>query len=101
MTAVSASLTGPNGLPTTWTYDGFGRKASETRADSTQTTCAYDFCGTGCAPQAVYKVTETSTGSAPVTVYFDKLHREVRSETIGFDGGPVYQGLRASILRYC
>src|SRR5215471_12124048 len=31
------SHTGPNGLTTTWTYDNFGRKVLEVRADGTQT----------------------------------------------------------------
>lgn len=39
------SLTGPNALTTTWTYDGFGRKTLETRADGTQTKWEYDPFG--------------------------------------------------------
>lgn len=38
------SLTGPNGLTTTWRYDGFGRKIQETRADGTTTTRTYLAC---------------------------------------------------------
>jgi YD repeat-containing protein len=32
------TLTGPNGLTTTWEYDALGRQAKETRADGTTTT---------------------------------------------------------------
>jgi YD repeat-containing protein len=38
------SLTGPNGLTTTWHYDGFGRKTRETRADGTVTELEYLYC---------------------------------------------------------
>jgi RHS repeat-associated protein len=78
-------LTGPNGLTTTWTYDGFGRKASETRSDGTTTTWTYTLCGT-CPTYGQYFVTETSTGAPTKTVYLDSLNREIRSETQGFDG---------------
>ncbi|MDP2369137.1 MAG: type IV secretion protein Rhs, partial [Rhodoferax sp.] len=39
-----ASLTGPNGLSTSWLYDSFKRKTKETRADGTTTTWAYQLC---------------------------------------------------------
>ncbi|MDP2369134.1 MAG: RHS repeat domain-containing protein, partial [Rhodoferax sp.] len=39
-----ASLTGPNGLSTSWLYDSFNRKTKETRADGTTTTWAYQLC---------------------------------------------------------
>ena len=35
------SQTGPNGLTTTWTYDDFGRKIRENRADGNHTLWAY------------------------------------------------------------
>lgn len=35
------SLTGPNGLPTTWQFDDFGRATKELRADGTATVTAY------------------------------------------------------------
>ncbi|MDP2323387.1 MAG: type IV secretion protein Rhs, partial [Gammaproteobacteria bacterium] len=38
-----ASLTGPNGLTTSWLYDSFKRKTKETRADGTTTTWAYQL----------------------------------------------------------
>jgi len=82
-------LTGPNALVTQWTYDGFGRKSSETRADGTTTTWAYTRCvdnPAGCPTYGVYLVTETSTGAPTKTVYFDSLNREIRSEVQGFDG---------------
>jgi YD repeat-containing protein len=78
-------LTGPNGLVTTWTYDGFGRKTSESRADGTSTSWAYTICGT-CPTGGKYFITETSTGAPVKNVYYDSLNREIRSEVQGFDG---------------
>lgn len=84
-------LTGPNGLTTTWEYDGFGRKVKETRADGTWTAWSYEECGAGCPAYGAYAIRSTeysSTGVSlpPTLVYYDKLNREVRSRGTGFDG---------------
>lgn len=78
-------LTGPNSLPTNWSYDGFGRKTLETRADGTTTAWTYTNCGT-CPANGRYFVTETTTGAPVKVVYYDTLNREIRSEVQGFDG---------------
>lgn len=96
------SHTGPNGLTTTSSYDGFGRKIQEVRADGTMTKWFYKFCsgfngGTDtCLSGAVYLVVErpyaadaTSVIGPTVTVYFDSLDREIGRETEGFNGGTV------------
>jgi len=44
---VVTSLTGPNGLATTFTYDDFGRKVKETRADGTRSVTLYCIFGAG------------------------------------------------------
>lgn len=88
------SLTGPNSLTTQWDYDLLGRKIAEYRADGTATYFTRAFVGDsdGQAPDnAVYLVETESTGSAPSTVYFDRLGREVRKVSIGFDGTPIHQ----------
>lgn len=99
-------LTGPNGLTTTWEYDGFGRKKKETRADGTSTTWTYLPCtatGANCpgyvGPAAVaWVLVEDQLGSNGVAMaptrrqYHDILGRVVRVQTTGFDGagaGPV------------
>jgi RHS repeat-associated protein len=41
---VMTSLTGPNGLTTSWAYDGLGRKVLERRADTNGTRWAYEYC---------------------------------------------------------
>jgi len=89
------SLTGPNGLTTSWQYDSFCRKTGETRADGTQFTITRAWADPATdanAPDnAVYYVQEQSTGTPPVTKYFDILGRAIRAVSIGFDGRPIYQ----------
>jgi RHS repeat-associated protein len=94
------SLTGPNGLTTTWEYDGFGRKTKETRADGTYTTWAYLLCtqtGANCpgpigGAAAAWVAIEQSYAvggatSAPEKRQFhDALNRVIRVQTAGFDG---------------
>ncbi|MDF0584146.1 RHS repeat-associated core domain-containing protein [Bradyrhizobium yuanmingense] len=93
------SHTGPNGLTTTFSYDGFGRKIQEVRADGTQTKWFYRFCSgfnggsDTCLSGAVYLVAERPYGAdgttiigPTVTVYFDQLDREIGRETQGFSG---------------
>ena len=90
-------LTGPNGITTTWDYDGFGRKTREARADGTETRWAYALCAAQCPPGGVYAVSQQDFDSAsgaaigPRAVeYFDALNRGFRSETEGFDGTRVF-----------
>ena len=77
------SLTGPNGLVTTWAYDGFGRKINETRADGTQSSWTYALCA--CSPLE-YHVTLAATGQPTRRTHFDILNREVESQVQAFDG---------------
>jgi len=90
------SLIGPNGLTTTWQYDGFGRKTRETRADGTFTQWTYDVCDSACPANGGYRIVTQVYGggaqSAPASVaYFDSLNRQLRSATQGFDGRWVYK----------
>ena len=95
---VPLTMTGPNGITTTWTYDNFGRKLTESRVDGTTTTITRQWCNgfnneTGiatCPTGGVLATTTQSTGSAVSTVYVDKLGRTIRSETKGFNGTPIY-----------
>ncbi len=81
-----ATLTGPNALTTTWSYDGFGRKVNEARADGTQTTVAYYSCDGTCPSFAKYYVSSATAGAPTSYAYFDTLSREVRMAVQGFDG---------------
>jgi YD repeat-containing protein len=95
------SLTGPNGLTTSWQYDNFGRKTRESRVDTTYTTWSYLLCtdtGANCpgaiaGAASVWAAIEQSfavNGAANASqrrTYFDALNRVVRTQTQGFDGG--------------
>ncbi|MEJ1415508.1 MAG: RHS repeat-associated core domain-containing protein, partial [Candidatus Sedimenticola sp. (ex Thyasira tokunagai)] len=122
---VMTSLTGPNGLTTTWKYDSFGRQIREERADGTWSTfyrgmCGISDCrgpylgvisllpliGAGASPLSVgdaprgtvlYTTTE-SAGSTPTATYSNELGQVTRKATRGFDGTPVYQDTEYNAL---
>ena len=95
-------LVGPNGLATTWTYDGLGRRIREQRADGTATSWRYLLCtdpGAECppglsAPVAWVVIEQSWAADARARApgkrqYHDKLARVLRVQTTGFDGaGP-------------
>ncbi|MGV3661042.1 MAG: FG-GAP-like repeat-containing protein [Prosthecobacter sp.] len=81
--------TGPNGLTTSWEYDSIGRPIKETRPDGTETRSFYQKVTSstaGAPPRAVHYVRVQSSGSAPKTVWYDLLDREIRTDAVGFDG---------------
>ena len=96
------SHTGPNGLTTTWSYDTFGRKTLEVRADGTRTRWGYQFCsgvngGTAtCVAGAAYLIQATPVAADGATqngptgiVYYDTLDREIARDTQGFDASTI------------
>jgi YD repeat-containing protein len=97
------SVTGPNGLVTTWTYDVLGRKTLETRPDGNKTQLDYLYCGgvnggtAICPANGQYVLVTTpknATGTANGAVsksYRDALNREIRSETEGFNGTLIFK----------
>jgi len=109
------SQTGPNNLTTTATYDSFGRRTLETRADGTKTKWEYFLCsgvgsGTATCPTigsgaAKYYVQVTPLASDGVTqngawsrTYYDMLGREIRVETQGFSGTSVFKDVEYDSL---
>jgi len=70
-------------------YNTFGRKNLVSRIDGTQTTWERYWCDAAsliaCETGEVYYQRVESTGEAPFTVFYDKLGREVRSVTNGFN----------------
>jgi RHS repeat-associated protein len=123
---VVTKLTGPNRLDTVWSYDNFGRKTKELRADGTYTTWVYKLCTDTTAasltapapacPGPIGGATVAwvaieqgwSTNAQPITTekrqYYDTLDRVVRVQTQGFDGGfsissaAIYQDTEYDVL---
>lgn len=83
--------TGPNGFVTHWTYDGFGRKLTEDRPDSTSTNTGYFTCDASCPANAVMRVSIAATGGETKWVYSDMLGREILSARTGFNGDWIYK----------
>ena len=113
------SLTGPNGLTTTWSLDALGRQTLETRADGNKTQTQYLYCagvngGTASCPSingatGAFVVVNTPLASDGVTpngatskAYLDALGRKIRTETQGFDGSgstaAIYQDIEYNNL---
>ena len=83
---------GPNGVPTEWEFDAFGRTTKEIRADGTNTTTNRHFCGNGvwCPANGALRIVTQTTGAPKVTVIQDKLYREIFNATVSLDGTFVY-----------
>jgi RHS repeat-associated protein len=81
---VALSMTGINGLATTWQYDGFGRKLREDRADGTFTQTTYRWPSSGAPLGTVYFVETEVAGGGPAVSFHDKLGRVI--ETNGVSG---------------
>ena len=97
---VVTRTTDPNALSVNWQYDGFGRPTLESRPDGTQSRTTHyrasDLSGDEEAPaHAAYAVMTEVLGdgvpiAAPVTVYYDRQGREMRSKTLTAQGDTVY-----------
>lgn len=100
------SLTGPNGLTTTWTVDAQGRMTAERRADGTQTLTSYSYCNglngstlacptVGATPAAYFVTVKpvaadgVTPSAVPTVTYFDSLGRPIRALWQSYDGAAV------------
>ena len=87
-----ATLTGPNNLTTSWTYDSFGRPLTENRADGTSTSTAYALCDASCLDGgaiAKYTVTTTQAGAPYSIVSYDMYGRKIQTQTQDIHGAAV------------
>ncbi len=78
-------LTGPNGLKTQWRHDSFCRQIQEERADGTKTSVTRAWIDDSDNPRYRYAVTTWTDGAPMVKALFDRLGRELRKETKGFN----------------
>ena len=93
-------LVGPNNLPTEWIYDEFGRVEKKIGTDGIEVTTVREWDSTSIThpedstldQQAFYRVIVTQAGGdsatapPPVTTYYDRLGRTIRTETLGGSG---------------
>jgi len=88
----TTSLTGPNGLTTTWSHDSFGKTLKETRADGGYSTSSTSLCVSNCSYNAPFVITSQSFGNngaaaGPASkTYLDKLGREIVQTGTNFNG---------------
>jgi RHS repeat-associated protein len=89
-----SSQTGPNGLTTTWGYDGLGRKTSEVRPDGTRTDIHYVWSSSSAPGGSAFHVLTTADGAAPTVQFSDYLGRAIYAFTI--NGGTLYASSNAA-----
>ena len=82
------SVTGPNGLTTSWEYNLWDQKTKELRADGTSTTWKYAYDNS--INNSYYTITQKDSSGQEGTLYHDSFDRQVASQTIGFDGEAVF-----------
>lgn len=90
------STTGPNGLMTSWQYDGLCRKIFEQRADGTSTQISYNFSegyqpNIGVDNTSKFTITTQNSGTAANRVYFDAFGNVTRTSKKGFNGKTVLE----------
>jgi YD repeat-containing protein len=100
-TGAVATATDVNGIVTTNSYDGLGRKTQVSRPGSPVTTISYlcwdgsvQASGVACPAttgMAITAVRTVTTGAGEKYVYSDKLGRAVQTNSQGFGGNWVYQ----------
>jgi len=88
---VVSTLTGPNGLVTTWLFDGFGRKTDEIRSDGIVSTTRYKWTPAGSLSGSLFVIESESSGSAPSRAHYNAIGQLRWSESIDAAGRIVYQ----------
>lgn len=108
-TGAVLSTTDANALTTSWSYDGWGRKTSESRVDGTATTWSYRQCVDSCGWAVSVVVTQQWAGlggagqaqtAVPKEDFTDRLGRAVLGRTWGFDGTAVVTETAFTALGY-
>jgi YD repeat-containing protein len=96
---VQIGRTDPNGLTTSWQYDGYGRKTLETRPDGTSTAWSFSpcdasngYCGVSDLRWVATEV-ERDSASAQITykyLFYDGFNRLRYDERLNLAGGLTY-----------
>jgi len=108
---VVTSSTDVNALTTSYSYDNHGRKTASYSPDGNHSEKKREWCdinlGMNCTVPKIsngpefldqtisyvvttYQKRGTTQYTPPVKTYFDKLNRQIRTETVSFDGAVVY-----------
>ncbi|MFN7834169.1 MAG: hypothetical protein ACK5NY_00025 [Burkholderiaceae bacterium] len=87
-TGQPTSLTGPNGLTTTWQYDSLGRKTLEVRADGNRTVWQYAYCGQRFGATGVFAAgqVQCSNGTPHLAGY---QLSSIQQNSAGVSNGPM------------
>jgi YD repeat-containing protein len=96
-------LTGPNGLTTTWAYDSFGRKRTETRPDGTSTSWTYtDKNGVDGGACAADTITQWAYYTAPFYICYQLIQHDYASggAQIGREQYTYFDQANRKILSY-
>ena len=82
----------PNGLETTYYYDGFGRnyKTVDPYGLVAENTLRWSEGNANAPLNSLYYSWSQSSGTPPQIIFFDKLGRELRSVSIGFNGEEIF-----------
>ncbi len=81
------TVTDPNGLVVKYEYDVFGRVVKVTQPDGSASRTSYLMCnGSLCPAGAKYFVRVDNNSGQTMNTFYDVINREVRSQTLGFDG---------------
>lgn len=88
------SSTDINGLVTRYEYDGFGRLKKTTLPDGNIINSSLKWTSSSTPQYSRYYSEHVSTSSPVSKVFYDKLGRELRYVTVGFDGQEVYNDVK-------
>lgn len=83
-------VTSPNGLETRMTYDSFGRPYLTTNENGTQRRIVVFKVAPNTLENASFLIRTDESGMPPKIAYYDHLSRELRRESIAFDGRRVF-----------
>ncbi|HLD67550.1 MAG TPA: RHS repeat-associated core domain-containing protein [Pseudomonas sp.] len=84
------SSTDANGLITRASYDGFGRRLTQSNPDGSLQVTEYNSCSSVCLLNERFRVSTQTQGAPAQRVHYDSLGRTLREVRQGFAGGDTY-----------